>query len=128
MKLLKKNNFWIYLILNVITFGIFNIFIAAKLKLKDEDAWYSKWQYWFFGTCCLLFPVIIMFIVYVIEMNCKVCSKLKVSGSNIYSIPYSWILFIIIPIVGWVLLITMYLYVIIMPSIKVLQGVKINEN
>jgi hypothetical protein len=125
MKLLKKNNFWIYLLLNIITFGVFNLYIANKLKLKDEDTWYSKWQYWFFGTICLIFPVIIMFIVYVVQMNCKVCSKLKVSGSNIYNTPYSWILFMIVPIIGWILLITMYLYVIIMPSIKVLQGVDI---
>lgn len=122
MKLLKKNNFWIYLILNVITCGIFNLYIARKLNLKKDDEWYSKWQYWFFGTVCLIFPVFLMFIVYVVQMNCKVCNKLKVSGSNIYNIPYSWILFIIIPIVGWALLITMCLYVIIMPSIKVLQG------
>lgn len=122
MKLLKKNNFWIYLILNVITCGIFNLYIARKLNLKKDDEWYSKWQYWFFGTVCLIFPVFLMFIVYVVQMNCKVCNKLKVSGSNIYNTPYSWILFIIIPIVGWALLITMYLYVIIMPSIKVLQG------
>ena len=125
MNLLKKNNFWIYLTLNIITFGVFNLYIANKLNLKDEDAWYSKWPYWFFGTCCLVFPVIIMFIIYVIQMNCKVCSKLKVSGSNIYDIPYSWILFIIVPVIGWIFLIIMYLYVIIMPSIKVLQGVNI---
>ena len=124
MKLLKKNNFWIYLILSVVTFGIINIFVAKELKLKKEDEWYSKWQYWFFGTCCLLFPVFIMFVVYVVQMTCKVCNKLKVAGSNIYNTPYSWILFMIVPVIGWILLIVMYLYVIIMPSIKVLQGEK----
>lgn len=115
---MNKKLWWLYLILSIITFGIFDLFLAYKLDLYDKDAWYSKWQYWFFGTVCLIIPVFIMFIVFVVQMMCKTASKLEVSGSTIYNVPYSWILFIIIPIIGWSLLIIMYLYVLIMPSIK----------
>ena len=56
---LKKRYFWIYLILNVITLGLFTFYIAYKLDLYDKDAWYHRWYYWVFrfytwyfsGTC-----------------------------------------------------------------------------
>jgi len=115
---MNKKLWLLYLILSILTLGIFDLYLAFKLDIYDKDAWYSKWQYWFFGTVCLIFPVFIMFIVFLIQMMCKTAMTLKVSGSNIYYSPYTWILCIIIPVVGWCLLIVMYLYILLMPSIE----------
>lgn len=122
MDFLKKNNWWLCLILSIITFGLFYIFLAKFMKLYDKDAWYMNKWYWIIGGLCLIFPIFIMLIVFGIQMNCKVANKLKVSGCNIYNTPYTWILFIIIPVVGWVLLIVMLLYIIVLPSVRIYQG------
>ena len=65
-----------------------------------------------------IFPVIIMFIIFVIQINCKLAFRLSVAGDKIYNLPYSWILCIVVPIIGWALLIVMYLYIIIWSNIK----------
>lgn len=110
----------IYVLLNLLTLGLFNLYIAYDMKLYEENAWYSKWYYWFFATLCLIFPVIIMFLVFVMEMNIKVATKLKVKGSNIYKMPYSWILCLIIPLVGWSCFIVMIIYLFIFTNLKML--------
>lgn len=119
MKFLNKNNWFIGLILNIITLGLFSCFLGKILDCYDKDEWYYKWQYWVFGTICLVFPVFIMLIIFIIEMNCKVACKLKVIGNEIYNVPYYWIICFIIPIVGWTLFIIMYIYVITWPFIKI---------
>ena len=122
MDLLNKKNWWICLILNVITFGLFYLALAHFLDCYDKDAWYTKKSYWICGTLCLIFPVLIMLMIFIIQMNCKVADKLKVPGSEIYNIPYYWILCFIVPIIGWALLLVMYIYVFIYPHIKLAQG------
>ena len=88
----------------------------------DKDAWYSKWQYWFFGVLCLIFPVFIMLMVFVIQMNCKVATKLNVPGDKIYNTPYTWIICFIVPVIGWALFIVMLIYVFVWPHVKLAQG------
>ncbi len=122
MDFYKKNNWWLCLFLNVISFGLFYIVLANYLNLFDKDAWYMNKWYWIFGLLCLVFPAFIMLIVFSIQMNCKISAKFEISGSTIYNIPYSWILFIIIPIIGWVLFIIMYLYLFVMFHIKLYKG------
>jgi hypothetical protein len=122
MDLLKKNNWLLCLFLNIISLGMFNLFLAHFLDCYNEDAWYKKWPYWVFGTLCLFFPVYIMLIVLVIQMECTIAKKLDIAGSEIYASPYSWILCIIIPIVGWVLLIVMSIYIFIFIHIRLKQG------
>ncbi len=122
MDFFKKENWWLCLFLNLITGGIFYLFLAKYLNLYDKDAWYMNKWYWILAFVCLVFPIFIMFTIFVIEMNCKVASTLKVSGDNIYNISYTWIIMIIIPFIGWALFIVMYLYVFIMPIIKIKQG------
>ena len=119
---IKKENWWFYLLLNVVTFGLFYLVLAKSLNCFNKDAWYMKWQYWVFGSLCLIFPVFLMLMVFVIQMNCAVAAKLNVSGSNIYNAPYSWIICFIVPVFGWTLLIIMYLYVFIFPIIKIAGG------
>ncbi len=118
MDFLKRENWWLVLFLNIITCGLFYIVLAKFMNLYDDDAWYMNKWYWIFGTLCLVIPVFIMLTVFGIQMNAKVANELDVSGSNIYNIPYTWILLFIIPVIGWILFIIMYLYIFIMPVIK----------
>lgn len=97
---------------------LFIINNAKKYNLFKSDAWYSKWQYWTVATLCLVFPVFIMAFVFLIQTLCSLANHLKVSGSVIYNSPYSWILCMIVPLVGWALFIAMFLYINIYSVIK----------
>lgn len=142
MDFLKRNNWWLCLIISLLTFGLFYIFLAKFMKLYDKDAWYMNKWYWIIGGFFLMSTVVIMAIaenklyeiiaapftllfmllIFSIQMNCKVASELKVSGSKIYNTPYTWIGCVIIPVVGWVILLVMWLYVIVLPNIKLADG------
>ena len=120
--MLKKKNWFIVLLLNILTLGLFNFALAFKLNLYNEDAWYNKWQYWFFASLCLIFPVIVLLIVFLVQMLVKVALKLDIDGENIYGTPYSWIICIIVPVVGWALLITMFIYLLVFIAIALKNG------
>ena len=120
--MLKKKNWFIVLLLNILTLGLFNFVLAFKLNLYNEDAWYNKWQYWFFASLCLIFPVIVLLIVFLVQMLVKVALKLDIDGEKIYSTPYSWIICIIVPVVGWALLITMFIYLLVFIAIALKNG------
>ena len=122
MDFLKKNNWWLCLLINIITCGLFYIILAKFMNLYDKDAWYMNKWYWILGGLCLVFPIIIMLFIFSIQMTAKVAANLEVSGSKIYNIPYTWIIFVIIPVVGWTLFIVMWLYIIILPNIKLAKG------
>ena len=108
---LKKRYFWIYLILNVITLGLFTFYIAYKLDLYDKDAWYHRWYYWVLGFILGIFPALVMFLVFFFYMGCLVSARLKAPGEEIYLPPYVWIVSLIIPILGWTVFIILYFYV-----------------
>lgn len=108
---LRKRYFWIYLILNVITLGLFTFYIAYKLDLYDKDAWYHRWYYWVLGFILGIFPALVMFLVFSVKMGCLVSARLKVPGEEIYLQPYVWIVSLIIPILGWTVFIILYFYV-----------------
>ncbi|MBQ8871970.1 MAG: hypothetical protein IJ018_04410, partial [Bacilli bacterium] len=80
MELLKKENWWLWLILTIFTGGSNYIFLAVLLDCYDKDAWYANWKYWLIGFLCLVLPATIMFMVFIIEMTCKAASKLEVPG------------------------------------------------
>ena len=115
---LENKKWFLYFILSILTCGIFSLYTAHKLDLYDENAWYSNYKNWVIGVYMFIFPVIIMFIIFVIQINCKLAFRLSVAGDKIYNLPYSWILCIVVPIIGWALLIVMYLYIIIWSNIK----------
>ena len=92
------------------------------MNLYDKDAWYMNKWYWIFGGVCLIFPIFVMLIVFSIQMNAKVATNLKVSGSSIYNTPYTWIVFVIVPVIGWIFLLVMLIYIIILPNIKLAKG------
>lgn len=122
MDFLKRNNWWLCLIISLLTCGLFYIVLAKFMKLYDKDAWYMNKWYWILGGICLIFPIIIMLMVFAVQMNAKVAMNLKVSGSKIYNNPYIWITCIIIPIMGWIVLLIMWLYLLILPNIKLADG------
>lgn len=122
MKLLKRENWWVWLLLTLFTSGGSTLLLAALFDCLDENAWYAKWQNWLIGFLCFVFPVTIMIAVFSIDMTTKVAAKLKVSGTELYLSPFVWIICLIVPILGWLTFMIMYLYLIIMIVVKLKQG------
>lgn len=122
MKLLKKENWYIWLLFAFGTSNISIFFLGALLDVYEENAWYTHWYYWVLGIICLFIPFIIMFMVFYLQTLTKVCKKLDVQGSELYSLPYVWIVCFIIPVIGWVLLATLLIYLHIWYLVKLYQG------
>ncbi len=111
MGLLKKENWFICLILNIVTLGCFTFYVAYKLDLYDKNAWYFRWYYWVLGFVLGILPGLVMLLVFSIKIACLVSERLNVPGKEIYVLPYSWLICAILPVVGWVLFIILYIYV-----------------
>ena len=102
MCLLKKENWFMWLIINVISMGFGIIGLFCLMDCVRQDAWYMKWYYWLLAFCFFFFPFSIMIIVFLIEMMCEVASKLDLPGKEIYLTPYIWLILLIIPFIGWI--------------------------
>lgn len=122
MSLLKKENWFMYIILTFFTFGFFAFVIAKDLNLYEKGAWYTKWYYWFIGFLLMIYPGIIMLIVLNITMQIKICKYLSVPGSDYYAIPYTWLLCLIVPVIGWSTLIVMLLHIYYYPAVMIYKG------
>ena len=122
MDLLKKENWWVWLIITILSNEVAVIILAALLKVFRKDAWYAKWQNWLIGALCLIFPVFIMFAIFMIQITCESAAKLDVPGKEIYLSPYIWIIGIIIPVIGWVLLGVLSLYLTIYTIVMLYRG------
>ncbi len=117
--LLKRSKWWLWLILCFATSGLCLFFLADILGEVEEDAWYMQGRYWLLGLLCFVFPFIIMLVVFAIQMACLVAAKLEVPLKEVYLSPFIWILFLIVPIIGWILfpLFILYLYIAIFVSL-----------
>ena len=122
MKLLKKENWWAWLLFAIGSSNVSVFFLGALLDVYKKDAWYTHWYYWVLGIICLFLPAVVMFIVFYIQILTGVCKKLEVSGSEVYSLPYVWIICFIVPIIGWVLLAVLSIYLHIWYLVKLYQG------
>lgn len=122
MNLLKRENWWVWLLLTIFTSGGSCVLLGALLDCFDKDAWYAKWENWLIGFICFVFPAAIMAAIFFIEMTCKTAAKLNISGKELYLSPYVWIICIIIPFIGWLLFSVMVLYLTIMVLIKLHDG------
>ena len=122
MKIIKKENWWVWLLLLLFSYGTSNIVLGALLDVYDKNAWYTKRIYWFSAAICFIFPVILMFIIFLIQISVKVAHSLNVDGDKIYDNVYAWILCLIIPIVGWIMLIVMYLYINVFSAVAIYNG------
>ncbi len=124
MELLKRNNWWIWLILWF--FGselIKNVVLAALLKNFDPDQWYAKWWVWVLGFVFFIFPFFVMILVFSIQLLIINAQKLEVPGAEIYTNPYLWIIGVIVPILGWMAIAFMSLYLTIMTIAQIASGV-----
>jgi hypothetical protein len=122
MDLFKKKNWFVWMILYLLIGPFTSIILAGMLDLFNEDSWYCNWKCWLTGALCLLFPLSIMIIVLIFQLTCMIANELDVSGSSIYYNPYTWIVCMIIPFIGWSLLIVMYLYMVIQIIVKIQSG------
>ncbi|MFA5602180.1 MAG: hypothetical protein WDA21_00365 [Bacilli bacterium] len=122
MDVLKKENWWIWLLLYVFAGSVPTYVLGALLGVYKKDAWYAKWQNWLIGFLFFIFPVIIMFTVFSIQITIEVAKKLKVPNEGLYANPTIWILGFIIPIIGWLGLGILSIYIIIYILINLYNG------
>lgn len=123
MDLLKRENWWVWLILAIFGGGlVYNIILGVFLKSYDENAWYTKWWIWIIGVFAFFLPFLIMLLIFSIQLQVTNAKKLNVEGQEIYGTPYFWILGVIIPIIGWIAIGIMNLYLVIAILIKLNAG------
>lgn len=122
MEIIKKENWWIWVLLLLFSNGTSNIVLGALLDVFDKKAWYAKPKNWIIGFLCFVFPFFIMIAVFEIQIMCKVNAKLNTPGSEIYLSPYIWLSLIIVPIIGWILFIVLILYLSIWPIVMLKRG------
>ena len=65
MNLLKKDYWWLWLVLTIFTGGASMIFLASMLGILEKDAWYANWKNWVIATVLFIFPVSIMFTIFI---------------------------------------------------------------
>ena len=87
MNILKRDNWWIWLLLLFFSNSTSILVLGALVDVYDKDAWYAKWQYWVIGLLLFVFPFFIMFAVFQIVILCKTGAKLKVDGTELYLSP-----------------------------------------
>ena len=122
MKILKQENWWIWLILLLFSQGVSTLVLGALLDVYNKDAWYTKWQYWVLGFVCFIFPFFIMLTIFMVQIMALTAAKLNVPGKELYLSPYVWILCLIIPIIGWIMIPIMFIYLEIWIIVMLHQG------
>ena len=110
MKILKQENWWVWLLLTIFSSGSSTLVLGALLDTFNKKAWYAKWYYWVIGLVTIV-PFAIMAIIFYIQIMCLTASKLEVSGKELYLSPYIWLLCVILPVVGWIVGIIMIVYI-----------------
>lgn len=118
MKILKKENWWIWLLLALFGGGSSVIILGALLDVYDKNAWYTKWYIWVLGI--LAFNIAPS--VFCLQITCKTAAKLDVKGHEYYLSPYIWIILLIIPVIGWITFIALLLYINIAILVKLHAG------
>ena len=121
MKILKKENWWIWLLLLLFSGGSSPIVLGALLDVFDKEAWYAKLKNWIIGFIFVI-PIPIMIFAFTLEILCKASAKLEVKGHDYYLSPYVWIILIIIPIIGWIIFIGLFLYLNVAILINLSKG------
>ena len=120
--LLKKKNWWIWIVLFFVMGSFDKLFLSYLLGNYEEDAWYMQAKYWIIGTVFFFFPVVVMAFVFAIEMTTKAAFKLEVPFKEIYLSPFIWILCFIVPVVGWIAFFLLIVYLNIAILVKLACG------
>jgi uncharacterized membrane protein YhaH (DUF805 family) len=121
MKILKKENWWVWLLLLLFSQGSSNFVLGALLDVYDKKAWYTRWYIWVIGLV-LIIPFGVMITVFTLQILSKTAAKLDVKGSEYYLSPYIWIILIIIPFIGWIAFAALTLYLEIAILVKLHAG------
>lgn len=122
MQILKRENWWVWLLLFILSGGTSTIVLAALLDCYEKDAWYAKPKNWVIGVLCFLFPAFIMMYVLLIQMLCQISAKLNVPGKELYLSPYMWLILLIVPVFGWIFFTVAYLYLNIWYIVMLYKG------
>ena len=122
MSLLKKENWFVNLLLMILTQGFYIFILAYLLKVYKKDAWYANYRYWVGSVLFFFLPVFLLLLVFWVQTICMVASKLNVPGKEIYGYPYAWIVCLIVPIVGWALLLVMLIYIQVWIIVMLFKG------
>lgn len=144
MNLLKKPYGLLWLLLSLLTNNLSIFLLGGILNVYNKSAWYAKWYTWCIGflmgalllvnatlsshtfdpayIAYIFVPNVLLIFIWNIEVSVKVSEKLGVPGKEIYGYPYSWILCIIIPVIGWILLLVMFIYTRYHYIIKIFEG------
>ena len=69
MKILKKENWWIWLLLTLFSSGSSTLVLGALLDVYRKNAWYRKWYYWVLGIP-FIFPLLIIVSIFYLEIMC----------------------------------------------------------
>lgn len=121
MKILKKENWWVWLLLLLFSQGSSTFVLGALLDVYDKKSWYTKWYIWVIGLL-LIIPFSVMVTAFTLEILSKTAAKLDVKGSEYYLSPYVWIILIIIPFIGWIVFTILILYLEIAILVKLHAG------
>ena len=70
----------------------------------------------------ILMPTMIMYIILDIQVMSQVAAKLNVPGKELYLSSYIWLICLIIPIIGWIMLIVMLIYLEVWPLVMLYRG------
>ena len=164
MKILKKENWWIWAMLAIFSYSSSFLVLAALLDVYDEEAWYVRWTKklpkWLVIFLALLAAFILMafslisfvvneetiyalltslgilsffislfililavaIIVFFIQILCLTAAILDVSGKELYLSPYIWIILVIMPVIGWIFIPVILLYLIIFSIVMISKG------
>lgn len=144
MNLLKKTYGLFWLLLSLLTNNLSIFLLGGILNVYNKNAWYAKWYIWcivfLLGSLLLVSiclsshtfnpayivyvfaPAALLIFIWNIQISVKVSEKLGVPGKEIYAYPYPWILCLIIPVIGWILLLVMFIYTRYYYIIKIFEG------
>lgn len=154
MNLLKRGNWWCWLLLMLASFGTAYFVLGALLNVYKKEAWYSQTKSWLLGiggaaflgvilsfsgisfvdglsteTMVLilaimfaLIPAFLMAVVFSVQITATIAATLDAPGRELYLSPYTWMLLVIVPIIGWILLIVMLIYIYVWNLVMLARG------
>lgn len=123
----KIKNWLMYVIPIGLVFILILLASSTMLKNIDIDELNLINTLPFFGFIFMIpiaffYALGIVLTIFIIQITAQTAAVLRVPGKDLYLSPYIWILFIIIPVIGWIMFIVMILYINIWPTVMLYRG------